>query len=185
MTPLAHKGTVTLETERLILRRFTVDDAEAMYKNWASDPKVTKFLMWDNHPNVEFTRELLAGWVKEYDDERYYHWAIVLKESGEPIGAPMVVGINDSLPSAEMGYCIGSAFWGKGYMAEAVRAILKFLFDEVGFYRISAKHDVDNPQSGRVMEKCGMRYEGILRGAYYHHGHFADCKQYAILQGEI
>ena len=185
MEPLTHKGTQPLETERLILRRFTVDDAEAMFRNWASDPKVTEFLTWQTHESVDFTRELLAGWARDYENENYYHWCIVLKETGEPVGASMVVGINEKLLSAELGYCLGSAFWGRGIMPEAIRAILKFLFNEVGFYRISAKHDIGNPKSGRVMEKCGMQYEGILRGVYYYKEQFVDCKQYAILKHEI
>jgi len=185
MEPLTHKGTTTLETDRLILRRFTVDDAEAMYRNWASDPKVTEFLTWQTHESVDFTRELLAGWEKEYENESYYHWCIVWKETGEPIGALMVVGINERLLSAGLGYNLGSAFWGKGIMPEAVRAIIKFLFTEVGFYRVSAMHDIGNPNSGRVMEKCGMQYEGTLRGVYYYKNHFVDCKQYAILRHEI
>ena len=103
----------------------------------------------------------------------------------QPIGSVGLPAINEGNLSAEFGYSIGRAYWGKGLMPEAVRAIIRFLFTEVGFYRLHAKHDVRNPKSGRVMEKCGMQYEGTLRGAYHNKNQFADCKQYAILQNEI
>jgi len=185
MNPLMHKGTVTIETERLILRRYTADDAEAMFRNWASDPLVSEYMSWYPHENVAFTRELLSGWVKEYEKENHYFWCIVYKESGEPIGSISVVSMNEQALSAEIGYGMSRAYWGKGIMPEALRAVLRFLFTEVGFYRLHAKHDVRNPKSGRVMEKCRMQYEGMLRGSYHYKNQFADCKQYAILKHEI
>jgi len=185
MEPLTHKGTVTLETERLILRRFTVDDAEAMYRNWASDPLVSEYMTWYPHESVAFTQDLLSGWVMDYEKENHYFWCIVLKENGEPIGSISVVGMNEQAVSAEIGYGMSRAHWGKGIMPEALCAVLRFLFAETGFYRLHAKHDVRNPKSGRVMEKCGLQYEGTLRGAYHYKNQFADCKQYAILQHEV
>ena len=77
-----HKGTITLETNRLILRRFRLDDAQAMYDNWASDPEVTKFLTWPIHGNVEISRSILQSWIDAYADNDTYQWAIVLKKTG-------------------------------------------------------------------------------------------------------
>jgi len=185
MEPLTHKGTVTLETERLILRRFTVEDADVMFRNWAADPKVAEYMTWYPHESVDVTRELVASWVEDYAKVNNYFWCIVLREIGEPIGSISVSGGNEAAFSAEIGYGMSRAHWGKGIMLEALRAVIRFLFAEVGFYRIHAKHDVRNPKSGRVMEKCGMQYEGTLRGAYYNKGQFADCKQYAILRPDF
>ena len=185
MDVLMHKGTVTLETERLILRRYSISDAEVMFRNWANDPQVAEYMTWEKHPNVEFTRELLAGWVEEYAKENNYFWCIVLKEIGEPIGSISVVGINEQALSAEIGYGMSRAFWGKGIMPEALHAVLRFLFVEVGFFRIHAKHDIRNPKSGRVMEKCGMRYEGTICDTYQKNNQVAEFKQYAILRTEI
>ena len=80
-----HCGTLTLESERLILRRLKVSDAEAVYKNWASDPEVTKFLTWPTHTDVGVSRSTLESWMPLYENESYYHWAITLKETKEEI----------------------------------------------------------------------------------------------------
>ena len=95
---MKHLGTQRLESERLILRRFVVEDAESMYKNWASDNEVTKYLTWPTHPSVDVTKFVLQDWVNSYVNDNYYQWAIVLKENGEePIGSISVVGMNDDV----------------------------------------------------------------------------------------
>ena len=80
-------GTKRLETERLILRRFTLEDAEKMYENWAGDPEVTKFLTWPTHESAEISRQILKEWVAAYDNPEVYQWCIEEKESGEPVGS--------------------------------------------------------------------------------------------------
>ena len=92
---LNHKGTKTLETNRLILRRAYVADAEPMFRNWASDPEVTKYLTWPTYEKVETAHQILDLWSKEYEKPDYYQWMIVLKELGEPIGSISVVRQND------------------------------------------------------------------------------------------
>ena len=182
---LNHKGTVTLETDRLILRRFTMEDAEAMYRNWASDDEVTKHLTWPTHSSVEISKMVLTDWTSHYPEPDFYNWAIVLKENGpEPIGNISVVGINKEVDAATMGYCMSRAHWLKGIMAEALTAVIAFLFDEVGFNRIEADHDPNNPASGRVMEKSGMRHEGILRQAGRSNQGIIDVSRWAILKSD-
>ena len=158
-------GTKTIETKRLILRRFTVEDAQDMYDNWASDPEVTKFLTWPAHTSVDVTRFLLTDWVKRYEDGGYFNWVMEYKETGKAIGNISVVKLNEKTDSADMGYCMSRAYWGMGLMPEALKAVMDYLFDEVGLNRVAACHDVNNPKSGRVMEKAGMKQEGILRAA--------------------
>jgi len=158
-------GTKTIETERLILRRFTVDDAEDMYSNWANDPEVTKFLTWPVHKDVSFTRKLLTDWVSKYDEGDWFNWAIELKEEGKVIGNISVVEIKERAEAADIGYCLGRAYWGRGIMPEALKAVMDYLFDKVGVNRVAACHDVNNPKSGRVMDKAGMKLEGTLRCA--------------------
>ena len=95
---MKHCGTQRLETDRLILRRYVSDDAPAMFKNWASDPEVTKFLMWKTHSDKEESRNIMDEWVKQYSNEKYYHWGIVLKENGdEPIGDIAVVRMEEEV----------------------------------------------------------------------------------------
>ena len=181
--PLTHTGTIRLETERLVLRPTNISDAEQMYNNWASDPEVTKYLLWQPHADIEVTKGILVNWDKENEKLDYYHWGIVDKETGQIIGTGGALGINERHHSTELGYCMSRAQWGKGYMSEAVAAIIKHLFNTVGLNRITACHDISNVGSGRVMQKCGMVFEGIQRQAYYcDRRGFYDLACYAILR---
>lgn len=156
---MEHKGSKIIQTERLVLRPFRASDAEEMFQNWARDAEVTKYLTWTPHESVEQTRALLALWEEEAKKPDCYHWAITLR--GEVVGDISLVSVKGE--RAVTGYCLSRKCWGKGIMTEAYRAVLKYLFEEVGFHRIEAVHSVQNPASGRVMEKCGLRYEGTLR----------------------
>lgn len=179
---LNHKGTQRLETERLILRRYAVEDAQAMYDNWASDPEVARYLTWDPHPSPDATRMLLELWVKDYEKPENYNWVLETKATGEIIGCCSVVRIDESIDECELGWCLTRRLWGQGYMPEAAGAILDFLFDEVGANRVSAKHDVENPKSGRVMQKIGMRFEGIRRQGFRGARGIRDTACYAIIK---
>lgn len=182
---LTHKGTSTIETERLILRRFELDDAQAMFKNWANDDAVTKYLTWPSHGSVDITQMVLADWVSCYDKPDFYQWAITLKAEGDdPIGSIAVVGQDDSIRKATIGYCIGQNWWHRGIMTEALKAVMDYLFDEVGMLRIDSYHDTKNPRSGAVMEKCGMKYEGTLRQSDQNNQGICDASWYALLAQE-
>lgn len=181
---MKHCGTQTIETNRLILRRFELSDAQAMYRNWASDPEVTKYLTWPTHPSVEITAMVLEDWVKAYEQADCYQWAIVLKEIHEPIGSIAVVKQDERVGMMHIGYCLGRAWWHKGIMTEALSAVMDNLFDVVGAERIEARHDPRNPHSGHVMLKCGMQYEGTLRMADWNNQGVCDAACYAMLRGE-
>ena len=179
-----HKGTQTIETSRLILRRAVRDDAEPMFYNWASDPNVTKYLTWPTYEMVETAYQILDLWASEYEKPDYYQWMIVLKELGEPIGSISVVRQNDRVEEAEIGYCIGSRWWHRGIMTEALSAVIEYLFTEVGMNRVAARHDPNNPHSGGVMRKCGMKYEGTNRACDRNNQGICDAAQYSILRSE-
>ena len=176
-----HLGTKTIETSRLILRRFTLEDVQAMYRNWASDPAVTKYLTWPTHTSEEVTHRVLSDWVSHYSEENYYQWAIVLKDLGQPIGSIAVGHMNDRVNSVEIGYCMGKNWWHQGIMTEALNAVIDFFFEEVGANRVEACHDPNNPNSGAVMKKCGMTYEGTHRQASRNNQGICDLSWYAIL----
>ena len=181
--PLNHTGTVQMETNRLILRPTSITDAEQMFNNWASDPEVTKYLMWQTHSDVEVTKSILASWDKENENLNYYHWGIVLKENGQIIGTGGSLGIDERHHSTELGYCMGRTYWNNGYMSEAVAAMIEYLFNTVGLNRITARHNPDNIGSGRVMQKCGMIFEGIQHQAHYSEKQgYYDLSCYAILR---
>lgn len=182
---MKHRGTHRLETTRLILRRFVSEDADAMYQNWAADQEVTKYLTWPAHSNPDVSRFVIKDWVKSYSDEKYYQWAIVLKENGdEPIGSISAVHMDQDIAMVHIGYCIGKTWWHKGIMSEAMKAVMDFFFEEVGFNRIEARHDPRNPNSGKVMEKCGMKYEGTMRSADRNNQGICDACYYALLKSE-
>lgn len=178
------KGTVTLATDRLILRRFTVDDAEAMFRNWASDPEVTRYLTWQPHASVEASRQVLDRWIRNYEsldsNSDAYQWAIVPKNLGEPIGSISVVSVYREMETVTIGYCIGKAWWRQGYTSEALREVVRFFFEEVGVNRVQAFFATENPNSGKVMAKAGLLYEGVSRNAERNNQGVHDVARYAL-----
>lgn len=178
---MEHKGTVSLETERLILRKFTADDVEPAFRNWTSDEKVTEFLRWPTHKNISITESVLKDWIDNYKDNLFYQWAIVPKDLNEPIGTISVVEMDERIDMVHIGYCIGSKWWRKGYTSEAFAGIIPFFFDEVKVQRIESQHDPNNPNSGAVMKKCGLEYEGTLRKADWSNKGIVDACMYSLL----
>ncbi|MCE5342863.1 MAG: GNAT family N-acetyltransferase [Eubacteriales bacterium] len=181
---MQHLGTKQLETERLILRAFTLKDAPAMFANWADDPEVTKYLTWPTHESVEVSRAILGEWTARYTEPGFYNWAIVPKDVYEPIGSIGVVGFDEAVTSAHIGYCIGRQWWHQGITGEALAAVIRFLFEEVGVNRVDSRHDPHNPNSGRVMAHCGMTREGTMRQADRNNQGICDYTLYAILANE-
>ena len=181
---MTHKGTIRLETPRLILRRYVPGDAQAMFVNWASDEEVTKFLTWPAHSDVEVTKNVIQSWISSYSHDDYYQWAIELKEISQPIGGISAVHLNDELDIVHIGYCIGTRWWHRGYTSEALAAVIRYLFREVGVNRIETQHDPENPHSGGVMRKCGMQYEGTLRQAIRSNRGITDAAVYSILAAD-
>ena len=181
---MQHLGTQTIETERLVMRRFSMEDAQTMYDNWASDDDVTRYLTWPTHTDSSVTEMVLANWVDSYANDDFYNWAIQLKSDGQVVGSIAVVQIREHVSCAEIGYCMGKAWWHQGIMSEALSAVMDYLFDRVGMNRIQAKHAVDNPNSGGVMKKCGMKYEGTLRQADRNNQGICDACYYGILASE-
>ncbi len=181
---MKYLGTRPIETNRLILRKFKLTDAEDMYKNWASDDDVTKYITWATHKNIGETDEVVEKYVLESKRDNYYHWCIELKKTNEAVGSIGVFRLFEDLRLFEVGYCIGKKFWNKGITTEAMNAVIKFLFDEVGVNRIEARHDTMNPASGIVMKKAGMQLEGILRQAGKNNTGICDSAVYAILRDE-
>lgn len=176
-------GTKTIETDRLILRRFVIEDAQDMLANWANDIDVCKFLSWNPHGHIEVTQELLQNWISAYENDNIYNWAIELKESGEVIGSISAVSFSEKHLNCEIGYCISKKFWSKGITTEALKALIHFFFVDVGLNRIQACHDTQNIASGKVMQNAGMVLEGTLRKKKIRRdGTFADGNIWAIIR---
>ena len=162
-----------IETEHLLLRHFKMEDAGDMYRNWASDPEVTKYLTWWPHRNVEETKQIISLWLDELKDHETYHYAIVIKKTGEVIGATGIVNRNGN--EAEIGYCLAKRYWNGGIMTEATKALIDRLLKS-GFKKITARAHVDNEGSNRVLEKCGLKYIGEQRLE-----HHSDVKPESII----
>ncbi len=178
---ITHKGTKTLYTERLVLRKFTVDDADDFYNNWGKDEKVTRFLSWQPHKSVDETKELLKDWCKAYESDKTYNWAIEYDK--KVIGSLSVVILHEKREFADLGYCMGYDYWNKGIMTEAVKTIIDYLFSEISVNRIGISHAVKNPGSGRVAQKCGLSYEGTRRELFKdRNGEFHDISEYGIIR---
>lgn len=156
-------GTRKLETERLILRRIEQEDYKQAYENWCSREMVEKYVLWSKHANPDVTKKLYEKWISEYDDNETYRWIIEFKENKEVIGTIDVSKKFLAYSTCELGYCLSDDYWNKGIMTEAIKRVIKFLFEECGAKTIWAEFLKNNPASGRVMQKVGMKYEGILR----------------------
>lgn len=146
---------VTLETDRLILRPFAIDDAGSMFKNWASDSEVAKYLTWNAHENIEATQQILSMWIEQYEKPERINFAIVSKEDGELIGGIDIVGYIDGIPV--LGYVLCRKKWGQGFTTEACMKVVEFLFS-LGHKMIRIDAIDENIASNNVIKKCGGVY---------------------------
>lgn len=175
----------TLHTPRLTLRPFRMEDAEANFRNWDSNPKVAEFMLWDPSKTVSDSRERIEEFLRDYTPEKgFYVYAITQTGSDEPIGCVMLGWIDSDHHSGELVYMLSPAAQGKGYMTEAVSALLDFAFGKLELNRIQADCFLRNPASARVMQKCGLLYEGIMRGLYLGKEGYEDLFVYAILRSD-
>lgn len=150
-------NTPIIETERLILRPFTIDDAEEVYRNWTSDPEVARYMSWSTHENVEVTKAWLAIVVQNITSDTDYDWVFVRKSDNTLIGSGGIY-YKEETGTYTLGYNIMKSCWHQGYTTEAARAILKFAVGTLHATRFRASHAKGNPNSGKVMEKVGFHY---------------------------
>lgn len=170
----------TLETPRLYLRKMTVADANEAFENWTSSENVAKYLTWAPHTSIEVTKEYLTA----EEENRSEGWGIVLKETGQLIGNIAVIEDKRKIKTKTLGYVLGEKFWNHGYMSEALIKVIDFLFETTDVNRIEAEHDTKNPNSGKVMAKAGMTFEGVLREASYNNQGIVDVAYYSILRSD-
>ena len=179
-----HLGTEVIKTKRLILRRFRVKDLDDMFKNWISDPDVQRGYGEPTYSKLEDAKNILDKWIASYEKSDYYRWTIALKDTDISIGQIAFYSIDSDNLRADIEYCIGKGFWGNGYATEALRAVIDFGFGKIGLNRIQGYHTNKNPESGSVMKKSGMSYEGTLKQNFIDNGSFQDSILYAILKHE-
>ncbi len=177
----ALKWGVPLESERLLLRRLRVEDYVSMY-DYARREDVTRYLLWSPHPSPDYTKRYLRSVQRQYRIGDFYEWGVEEKESHRLVGTCGFVSFDFAHARAEVGYVFSPAVWGRGYASEALRETLRFGFDALGLHRIEARFMAGNTASRRVMEKCGMHYEGMAKGLMLVKGEWKDIGICAIVK---
>ena len=172
------------ETEHLLLRRMKVEDAEDMFE-YACSAEVTRYLTWNPHADVPNTREYLTYVQKQYEAGEFYNWALIYKPDMKMIGTCGFTSFDDDNNSAEIGYVVNPAYQDRGLATEAVKEVIAFGFQKLGLNRIEAKYIEGNEASRRVMEKCGMSYEGTHRSALLIKGEYKTISVCALLRDEF
>lgn len=182
---LIHIGTEKIETGRLILRKFEYTDDENMLKYWISDPEIQSLYSEPAYSTKQEVKELLDKYISSYEKDDYYRWGIILKETDECIGQIAYFLADNNNHFAEIEYCIGSLFQRKGLATEATKAIIQYGFDKMNLHKVQISHKSINIPSRKVIEKCGLVYEGTLRDFFYQDGEYIDRLYYSILKDEF
>ncbi len=178
------KDLPTLATERLLIRRLTMEDAQDMFE-YAQDPEIAGLGLWLPQPTLEDSLQDLTETLEAYERGHYMSWAMELKAEGKMIGRIGLSAYSPRSRRAELGYALNRNYWGKGYASEAVGAVLEFGFRTVGLHRIEANALPENAASIRVLEKVGMNYEGKRRECTFIRGKFDDLNLYGLLEQDF
>ncbi len=173
----------TLKTERLLLRKLQVSDAEALF-DYASDPKVARWTTWDPHESLDDSKAFLSSVIEAYQNNKPSPWGVILKENALLIGTTGFCSYHPKHRRAEVGYALSLKHWGCGYATEALKAVVDFGFSEMKLNKIEGYCRINNTASARVMEKVNMHLEGILRQHIYVKGVFHDMKMYSLIKSE-
>lgn len=162
-------GSKIIETSRLILRPFCLEDSTESFNNYTSDPLTTLYLTWDAHDNEQVTRDFIQSKLPLYEKDDFFDWCVTLKEANgtKIIGAISAVHFIKKDKFVEIGYCYGSAFWNKGYATEALKAVISYFFDTQDVDVVSCRYLSSNERSGHVMKKCHMRKKAVLKDFGY------------------
>jgi len=170
------------ETDHLVARKPRVSDAPAVFAAYATDPEVTRYMVFAPYIELGPLETYLQGVVDDWGAERVYNYMLCLRGTDVPIGA---IAIRIDRFTAHFGYVLAKLHWRRGYMTEALTFLVEWALTQPEIYRATAICDAENPGSARVMEKAGMEYEGIRK-----RGHIAptigpeprDCRVYAKIR---
>ena len=173
----------TLETSDLILRKPAMKDAKDIFR-YASDQEVARYVLWEPHRSPAETRSFIRFLRSRIHAGYPSSWVVVLKKNGTAIGTIGFIWYSETNRSAELGYSFSREHWNHGYATQALGAVIDASFTSLPLNRLEAQHDVRNPASGRVMEKCGLRQEGILRDRIVNKGEYVNAALYAILRAD-
>lgn len=180
---IENKGTIRLENEKLILRKFEIPDCKEFFEGILQDRKLQKYYMIPYKNELKEAKIFLENVIKRYDENGFYCWAIEEKETHKLVGMINVPERNDSFYSCEIGYCIIQSFRQKGYASLALKTVIEFM-SSIGFHRITGGTFLENEISGKVMENVGMKKEGIRRDEVFYQGKFHDVVEYIWINEE-
>ena len=177
-----HIGTKSIETERLLLRKWDINDIEDVFC-FCGDNTVVPF----PHENIIETKNWLEKMIKSYDEINTYEWGIELKNINKIIGMIYVTENDDVNQSCNIVCTLSKNYWNNGYATEALYSVVRYLINDAGFNRVECEHFIDNHASEKVMEKAGMKYEGTLRQSSinWKTGKFTDVKIYSTIKGDL
>lgn len=167
--------------ERIVLRKMTTKDIDDVFE-YASDSRVSQYLLWCPHKSREFTKKYLSFIDRKYKKAEFYDYAIEYK--GKMIGTCGFTSFSIENGCGEIGFVLNPSYWGMGIAKEAAELVIKYGFEVLGLNRIEARYMAENRQSGRVMEKCNMKFEGVLRSQLLVKGTYRDIGIYSILRSE-
>lgn len=171
------------ETERLLLRKLTLDDVEDMFE-YSCQSNVVQYLTWESHTSREVTRRHLESVFEAYGRGDSFDWAIEHKSDKKMIGTCGLVEYYPEYKRATLGYALHPLYWGQGLMVEAIMAVLPMIFQSLALIRLQAYVYVGNDRSARVLEKVGFTYEGTLRKYVIIKGDCKDVKIYSMTATE-
>jgi len=158
------------------------NDAKAIFDSFGQDRQVTRFLTWRPHENVQRAEQFVEGCIEAWKSDTRFPWILVLKDKDKLVG---VLELRPEDFRVEIGYVLARVYWGRGIMTEAVHYVLNWALNQPEIYRVWAYCDVENVASARVLEKAGMRREGVLR-RYVIHPNVSDeprdCYCYAAVK---
>ncbi len=176
-------GNPKLETDRLILRKLDITDTEDVYE-YAKNSEVTQYVLWETHQSIEDSHEFINWTLERIKKDKVGDWGIQLKETNKIIGTIGFSEFNVQHLCGSIGYTLSKDYWGQGITTEALKMIIRYAFERMNVNRIEAVHFIGNEASGRVMEKAGMQFEGVIRQKVFAKGTFWDVKQYGIVKAD-
>lgn len=181
-----HTGTIPFETERLLCRPFKQEDCADMLKNWIANPNVQSEYGEPVYTTMQEVETLLHEYIENYRKPDFYRWAIIEKDSGKNIGQIAFCRVYSDCRTAEIEYCIGESFWGKGYATEALAGLIDHIFCSTDFQKLEAYHRPENTKSGRVLQKSAMHVtdtvQRFVRDGVTPHGEVCYCIEWEEYQ---
>lgn len=172
-----------LHTKRLTLRAMDHRDYRDMYE-YACDERVTRYLLWAPHDSPEYTKRYLKQIESAYKKGQFFDWGVELTKEKKFIGTCGLAAIDMPNSCGELGYVFNPAYWGMGIATEALGLVINFCFDELGFNRLESRYMIGNDASRRVMEKCGMKFEGVKRAGIFVRDGCVDIGICSILKSD-